>query len=96
VALSAPERIAGFGVLSGRILPELKPHLASRERLQHLRAFIGHGSQDDKLPVSWARRSDQWLGELGVTHETRLYPAGHAISAQMRDDFVRWVHATVD
>lgn len=25
VALSAPERVAGFGVLSGRILPELEP-----------------------------------------------------------------------
>ena len=93
VALSEPERVAGFGLLGGRILPELKPHLASRERLHHLRAFVGHGLQDNTLPASWAERSDRWLGELGVTHETRLYPGGHAISAPMQVDFVEWVRA---
>ena len=91
VALSAPESVAGFGILSGRILPELKPHLASRERLAHLRAFVGHGLQDNKLPVSWAERSDQWLEELGVAHETRLHPGGHAVSGPMQADFVAWV-----
>jgi phospholipase/carboxylesterase len=78
VALSAPERVAGFGILSGRILPEL-------------RAFVGHGLQDDKLPVTWAQRSDQWLSELGVAHETRLHPGGHAVSAAMQADFAAWV-----
>lgn len=91
VALTAPEKVKGFGILSGRILPELKPQLASKERLPHLRAFIGHGLQDNTLPVSWAQRSDQWLGELGVTHETRLYPGGHSIGPAMQADFVQWV-----
>jgi phospholipase/carboxylesterase len=91
VALTEPERVAGFGILGGRILPELKPHLASHERLCHLRAFVGHGLQDNTLPVSWAERSDRWLGELGVPHETRLYPGGHSISAPMQVDFVEWV-----
>jgi phospholipase/carboxylesterase len=91
VALSAPESVAGFGILSGRILPELKPHLASRERLAHLRAFVSHGLQDDKLPVTWAQRSDHWLAELGVAHETRLHPGGHAVSAAMQADFAAWV-----
>ncbi len=93
VALSEPEKVAGFGILSGRILPELKPQLAGGERLRNLRAFVGHGLQDNTLPVSWAERSDQWLGELGVAHETRLYPGGHAISAPMQVDFVEWVRA---
>jgi phospholipase/carboxylesterase len=91
VALTEPERVAGFGILGGRILPELKPHLAGRERLRHLHGFVGHGLQDTTLPVSWAERSDQWLGELGVAHETRLYPGGHSISAPMQVDFVEWV-----
>ncbi|MEO8656476.1 MAG: alpha/beta hydrolase-fold protein [Ramlibacter sp.] len=91
VALSAPESVAGFGILSGRILPELKPHLASRERLAHLRAFVGHGLQDNKLPVSWAERSERWLQELGVAHETRLHRGGHAVSDPMQADFVAWV-----
>lgn len=93
VALSAPECVAGFGVLSGRILPELEPHLASRERLAKLRGFIAHGEYDSKLPVLWAQRSHQLLDELGVAHLTRLYPIDHGISAAMQADFLEWLQS---
>jgi phospholipase/carboxylesterase len=91
VALSAPERVAGFGILSGRILPELEPHLARTERLANLRGFIAHGEYDSKLPVTWAQRSDRLLDELGVAHLTRLYPINHEISAPMQADFLEWL-----
>ena len=91
VALSAPELVQGFGLLSGRILPELEPHIAGPLQRAHLQAFIGHGEQDTTLPVSWAQRSDQWLSELGVAHLTRLYPVGHGISPAMKTDFLRWL-----
>jgi phospholipase/carboxylesterase len=91
VGLSAPERVAGFGILSGRILPELQPHLAEKALLTQLRAFVGHGEYDSKLPVLWAQRSDQWLNDLGVAHLTRLYPIDHGISAAMQADFLTWL-----
>lgn len=93
VALTAPERVAGFAVLSGRILPELAPRLASKERLAKLKGFIGHGEHDSKLPVDWAYRSEKWLGELGVDHWLRLYPIDHGISAEMQADFLGWIKA---
>jgi len=93
VALSAPESVAGFAVLSGRILPELEPQLASQERLSNLQAFIGHGTQDSKLPVDWAHRSDALLTALGVEHQLRLYPMDHGISASMHADFLQWLAA---
>jgi phospholipase/carboxylesterase len=37
VALTAPERVAGFAVLAGRILPELEPLMADAQRLSTLR-----------------------------------------------------------
>lgn len=92
VALSAPERVKGFAILSGRILPELEPHLATRERLAHLRAFVGHGEHDHTLPVLWAERADQWLTDLGVEHITRHYPIGHEISPAMHADFLEWLN----
>ncbi|MDR3412023.1 MAG: phospholipase [Formivibrio sp.] len=95
VALSAPEKVAGFGLLSGRILPELGPNIASKERLAALRGFIGHGEYDSKLPVTWAQRSDQWLSELGVEHENRRYPIDHEISTEMGADFLAWIHALI-
>ncbi len=87
VALSAPDLTAGFAVLSGRILPELEPHIADKARLENLRAFIGHGDYDNKLPVIWAQRADQLLSDLGVVHLTRLYPIDHGISTTMQADF---------
>lgn len=91
VALSAPERVHAFAVLAGRILPELKPAIATRERLAPLRAFVGHGQFDDKLPVSWAQRADALLTQLGVAHVTHLYPFGHELGAAMLKDFLAWL-----
>lgn len=91
VALSVPERVTGFAILSGRILPELAPHLADREQLAGLRGFIGHGQYDQTLPVVWSQRADQWLADLGVRHVTRHYPIGHEISSAMHADFLEWL-----
>ncbi len=93
VALSAPHAVGGFGLLSGRILPELQPHIASREQLSGLRAFVGHGTHDSKLPVTWAERSHALLSGLGVSHSLKLYPMDHGIGADMQADFVAWLAA---
>ncbi|MCB1915868.1 MAG: hypothetical protein KDG52_09150 [Rhodocyclaceae bacterium] len=90
VALSAPERVRGFAVLSGRILPELEPMLAPRERLAGLQALIAHGREDSTLPVAWAQRADGWLDRLGVARQLRLYAGGHSVSPPMADDFLAW------
>ena len=91
VALSSPESVKGFGLLSGRILPELEPVLATKERLAKLTAFLSHGEQDNTLPVHWAHRSDALLTQLGVSHSLKLYPMDHGISAEMQADFVAWL-----
>lgn len=96
VALSAPESVAGFGLLCGRILPELAPRIADKTRLAQLRAFVGHGDFDSKLPVVWARRSDQLLSDLGVHLSSHRYPIDHDISAAMQDDFLQWVDALLN
>lgn len=93
VGLTAPQSVAGFAVLSGRILPELEPQLADRAQLATLRAFVAHGAHDSKLPVSWAQRADQWLDVLQVPHETRIYPIDHGLSAEMQADFLDWLKA---
>lgn len=94
IALTRPERLAGFGVLSGRVLPELEPHIATRDAPAHLRAFVGHGREDTKLPVAWAQRADDWLTRLRIAHDLHLYPGGHAITPAMQADFLAWFDAT--
>ena len=91
VALSAPLAVAGFGLLCGRILPELQPHIASKAQLVALQAFVAHGELDTKLPVDWAHKSHALLDELGVPHTLQLYPVDHTISAPMHADFLHWL-----
>jgi phospholipase/carboxylesterase len=93
VGLSAPEGVAGFAVLAGRILPELEPVIAARDRLVAVRALIAHGRNDDKLTVNWADKAHAWLDRLGVTHELKLYPGGHGISDDMANDFLLWMRS---
>lgn len=90
VALTAPETVAGFAVLCGRILPEIEPRLGAREALSRLSALIVHGRHDDKLPVDWAHRADAWLQRLGVPHALRLHEAGHELTPAMASDFLDW------
>jgi len=93
VALTAPDLVAGFAVLSGRILPQIEPRLAGRSHLAQLAALIVHGRDDLTLPLAWAERADAWLTALGVSHETRIYPAAHELTAAMAADFRDWVAA---
>lgn len=95
VGLTAPASVAGFAVLSGRILPELEPLLAPREQLARMQALIAHGRDDMKLPVGWAERADALLTGLGVPHALRLYPGGHGIGEAMARDFWGWTHAVL-
>ena len=90
VALTRPQLVAGFGILAGRILPELEPQLADRAALARLQGFVGHGRHDTKLPPDWAQRSDAWLTRLGIAHETRFYDGDHGLPPPMREDFVAW------
>ena len=96
VALCAPQDVARFAILSGRILPELEPHLAPPEALARVAAFIAHGEYDDKLPMAFASHADAWLTRLGVVHDTRLYPVGHTLSPDIVRDFSNWVSQQIN
>lgn len=91
VALSSPEHVGGFGLLSGRILPELKPLLAAPDRLKTLQTFVSHGQWDSRLPVQHAEASEALLHELGVPYAGHRYPAEHEITAGMQADFTQWL-----
>ncbi|WP_395608082.1 alpha/beta hydrolase [Pseudomonas sp. B22129] len=95
VALSAPQAVAGFGLLSGRILPELKPAIAARDELEHLCAFVAHGRNDEKLPVFWAERSREMLNALGVPCRYQVYDMAHEMAEEEIADFVGWVENTL-
>lgn len=95
LGLTEPELVKGFALLSGRMLREIDPIIASAERLHEMKAFIAHGRQDSVLPVAWAQEADAWLDRLGVSHETHFYNMAHQITAQELADFSQWLSGTL-
>jgi phospholipase/carboxylesterase len=93
VALTAPARVAGFGVLSGRILPEVLPQVQHGPALGQVQAFVSHGVHDQTLGIHLAHQTRQVLTGLGVPLTYSEYAAGHALDGAMIVDFQRWLGA---
>lgn len=91
VALTAPALVAGFGVLSGRILPEVEAHIPAGVGAHGLHGLILHGRHDGKLGHHFAERAQQRLQHYGVAHTLKSYDADHELTAPMRADFRAWV-----
>lgn len=97
VGLTAPGSVAGFGVLSGRILPEILPLVAPGPALASQQAFVSHGVQDETLGIHFAHHAREVLTRLGVPFEYHEHAAaGHALDGNMVTDFQRWLGAQLD
>ena len=91
VALTRPDKVKGFGILSGRILPEIAPQLAGPAAFQDLNAFVSHGIEDGTLPLHFGQGSRQWLQDRQVPLTYQEYPAGHELNESMQRDFGEWM-----
>ena len=96
VGLTCPDLVKGFGILSGRILPEIGPQMAPAQQLAGLHAFISHGVNDGKLTVEFARSAQKLLSDKDVVSTYREYSAGHEIDPAMLRDFDQWMSQELD
>lgn len=55
--------------------------------------FISHGTVDQVIPVSWARKAPALLTEKGIQHSFQEYPVGHGVHPQNFYDFKAWIAA---
>lgn len=90
VGLTVPEKIKGIAVMSGRLLEEVKPLVATKEKLKNLKVFISHGTNDGVLPINNAREANTYLKQLGVNASYHEYPEAHTISNAMFNDMLLW------
>jgi phospholipase/carboxylesterase len=91
VALTEPEKIKGIAVMSGRLLPEVKPLIADEKRLEKLKVFISHGKQDAVLHFPFATDAVAYLQTKRIHPEFHPYDEGHTINKQMFDDVNLWL-----
>jgi phospholipase/carboxylesterase len=91
VALTRPDLVTGIAAMSGRLLEEIKPLVAPKEKLQHLDIYIAHGTKDPVLPIQNGRDANAFLQTKNLHPVYHEYPEGHTISTQMLTDFIRWL-----
>jgi phospholipase/carboxylesterase len=96
VALTRPELVAGAVLMSGRILPEIQPLIASNEELTGLPFLVVHGTADMVLPISHGRASRQLLSSLPVELTYHEYRMGHEVSQESLADVTAWLSAQLD
>jgi phospholipase/carboxylesterase len=90
IALTNPGKVKGFVALSGRILSDIKPHIASEDKLKKLPVFIGHGINDQTLPIFNGRAASKQCMDLHIPTTYKEYVMAHEISQQEFIDILEW------
>ncbi|HSI68761.1 MAG TPA: hypothetical protein VK941_00900, partial [Gillisia sp.] len=58
-----------------------------------LSIYASHGSQDQVIPVSWARRNPEILKRLNIDHKYSEFPVGHGVAPQNFMEVLQWLKA---
>lgn len=94
--LTAPDLVAGAVCMSGRLLPEVLPHAAPRDRLAGKPALIVHGTADNRLGIEYARKAKATLEGLDIALTYRELPMGHEITPDSLALAKSWLTARLD
>lgn len=82
VALSYPEKIRNVIALSGYINLDIITENFQSKNLSNLSFYCSHGSVDQVIPVTWARRTPEILKKLNVDYVYEEFPVGHGVAPQ--------------
>ena len=93
--LTAPQRFAGAFCLSGRLLPEVLPHVSGEHVIGKL-ALLVHGEHDQKLGVNLARWSRGPLEQLGIDLTYRELPIAHELTHLSVSEASTWLTAQLE
>lgn len=94
-ALNHPDKVQHVIALSGYVNQELLEDNFTANDLSKLDFFVSHGSSDQVIPVTWARKTPAFLNALKVPHTYQEYPVGHGVAPQNFYDLLHWIKARI-
>lgn len=92
LSLTYPEKIKRVVALSGYIDPEMISGNPKDKNTENLKIYASHGSVDQVIPVSWARKNKDYLTSFGVNFVYEEFPVGHGVSPQNFFNLKRWLN----
>ncbi|WP_026978697.1 alpha/beta hydrolase [Flavobacterium tegetincola] len=94
VALSYPEKVQRVIALSGYINEEIIAKDYRNNDFSNLQIFVSHGSVDQVIPASWARKAPGILNALAIPNTYQEYEVGHGVAPQNFADLKNWLQKT--
>ena len=94
VALSYPEKVQRVIALSGYINEEIIAKDYRNNDFSNLQMFVSHGSVDQVIPASWARKAPGILNALAIPNTYQEYEVGHGVAPQNFADLKNWLQKT--
>lgn len=94
--LTAPERVAGAAVMSGRLLPEVLPHMVAPDRLRAKPLLIVHGTEDRTLPLAHALHAATSLADVPLALTYREFAMGHSVTPESLPVVASWIADQLD
>lgn len=91
IALSYPEKIKNVIGLSGYINEEILKPGYKKNDFSNLKIYTSHGSQDQVIPVQWARKTKPFLEDLGIDCTYSEFPVGHGVAPQNFYELKTWL-----
>lgn len=91
MAFTFPEKINKIVALSGYLNEQILPENYDINKINHIEFFVSHGTQDQVIPVEWARKTAPYLEKLGLRIMYKEYPVGHGVAPQNFWDFKNWL-----
>ena len=90
-ALNHPGKVQHVLALSGYVNKKLIEGPLEPNNYTHLDFFVSHGTDDQVIPVDWARKTPEFLNRLRIENEYREYPVGHGVAPQNFFDMLSWI-----
>lgn len=91
LALQYPELFSKVAILSS--YPEekmLRNIVKDKKKLEHLRFFISHGTDDAVVPLYWGRKAAEILYDLSAYFSFREYMNGHGVNQKNYMDLMEF------
>ena len=91
VALSYPEKVKNVIGLSGYINSAILKEGYKNNDFSNLSVYSSHGTQDQVIPVSWARNTKPFLDSLNIENTFSEFPVGHGVAPQNFMELKKWL-----
>lgn len=95
VALTYPEKVKNIIALSGYINKDILPDNLHSKDYSNLDFYCSHGSDDQVIPVDWARQTPAFLKSLNIKHQYREFPVGHGVAPQNFYELREWLKVRI-